>query len=1050
MKSKILYQKFLIFLGANLLQLIDSFDPGPPSLLNRRLFQFIEEAESLGEINQDGTKMVLKLLRRKVFDLEKYDDTSEDEGVDKVHEEELGVSSSVDVREEDETSKKDSENEGDSHPPSLFHKFSPLCIGKRVYDCEFCSKTYESVPGLNDHIKKHHGPENIDPSLKEPKGTCKLPHKYLEDEECGQTFTTRQINKHLKTHHVDIPPGKFLRGFQQQADGKFECVFLKKTDPDPDVDVKVEITEVEYEQDHMDNFLDVENNEELGGGVMNFRVINNDETQAGDVAVIQSDCLTSPINVDNRTRYCNDGSPLLGFTPETENIAKQRSLSRKLQSMQEIEEVKNKEDILYLAKEALEKGSDDDSGNNNDSHRETESHGEKEKNTVPEIVDEFYSEQLPILIEEVSEDSDVEPCDSVEFTHRRIAKKMARHKQRNDPDELPLHKRKENEEVAADLENFIKLRAISTVREDTSTITKCLGHIVSYEDSLLNYEHSKDKSFSLKRNVSFDAEDFLPLKIPLEWVQDTITKQATRSTEKLKAHAIYVDFLSYKLENSNLGSSIEALLRKRAISDGLEKITKYIKTHRMYKKFDAVANREKVEIETAKLCLDPDLHVKEADAVSTWNNSQEAKDQMKKYDKLYKCLVETQKIGDKNFASFAHFVFFNLVKSDKQRGGSYTFLNKHYMNRYPLYLPPGYNDYNNLPAGWNPHKPPTPEAEPNHYQFRLSGGLAGQKGQNATKITITPQTMELIDRYREGKEIVGLTEDPESRFFVNIKGEPLAEISSNLQIWKLFEAVTGASKAKTTKVRRGAEKTIRGNQAMTDNILELNNHSNPTGMNVYHKTNYIDRAEFVSYAASLENETANSPSKSIVTRESLKRRVERNENDVRISKELAQKMLDEKKGQRNISLGAKVKVLPRDRAFLQSLITSKRDSEIYRATTGKFPGTTSLLFMMKPIQINLIFSLPGDQAWKKLFNRFLDSAVLSEEESLELLNIEKRIFNNVKSDVVKETSSDLEWVGSAKQNSISDHKISKCIKSSFQYYERSGRGDGPTFFKFKK
>ena len=105
---------------------------------------------------------------------------------------------------------------------------------------------------------------------------------------------------------------------------------------------------------------------------------------------------------------------------------------------------------------------------------------------------------------------------------------------------------------------------------------------------------------------------------------------------------------------------------------------------------------------------------------------------------------------------------------------------------------------------------------------------------------------------------------------------------------------------------------------------------------------------------------------------------------------------------------------------------------------------------MKPIQINLIFSLPGDQAWKKLFNRFLDSAVLSEEESLELLNIEKRIFNNVKSDVVKETSSDLEWVGSAKQNSISDHKISKCIKSSFQYYERSGRGDGPTFFKFKK
>ena len=295
------------------------------------------------------------------------------------------------------------------------------------------------------------------------------------------------------------------------------------------------------------------------------------------------------------------------------------------------------------------------------------------------------------------------------------------------------------------------------------------------------------------------------------------------------------------------------------------------------------------------------------------------------------------------------------MKSDKQRGGSYTFLNKHYMNRYPLYLPPGYNDYNNLPAGWNPHTPPTPGAEPNDYQFRLSGGLAGQKGQNAIKITITPQTMELIDRYREGKEIVGIEEDPESRFFVNIRGEPLGEISSNLQIWKLFEAVTGASKAKTTKVRRGAEKTIRENQAMTDNILELNNHSNSTGMNVYHKTNYIGRAEYVSYAASLENETANSPSKSIVTRQSLKRRVERNENDLRISKELAQKKLDEKKGQRNISLGANVKVLPRDRAFLQSLITSKKDSEIFRATTGKFPGIITFVHNKELFKLILYF-----------------------------------------------------------------------------------------------
>ena len=186
-----------------------------------------------------------------------------------------------------------------------------------------------------------------------------------------------------------------------------------------------------------------------------------------------------------------------------------------------------------------------------------------------------------------------------------------------------------------------------------------------------------------------------------------------------------------------------------------------------------------------------------------------------------------------------------------------------------------------------------------------------------------------------------------------MKGEPLGEISSNLQIWKSFETVTGASKAKTTKLRRGAEKTIRGNQAMTEDVLELNNHSNPTGLNVYHKTNYVDRAEFVSYSANLENETANSPLKSIVTRDSLRKRAERNENDERVSKELAQKKLDEKKSQRKVRLGANVKVLPKDRGFLQSIITSRKDSEIYMATKGKFPGIVSQYKLFLLIKFSL-------------------------------------------------------------------------------------------------
>ena len=90
----------------------------------------------------------------------------------------------------------------------------------------------------------------------------------------------------------------------------------------------------------------------------------------------------------------------------------------------------------------------------------------------------------------------------------------------------------------------------------------------------------------------------------------------------------------------------------------------------------------------------------------------------------------------------------------------------------------------------------------------------------------------------------------------------------------------------------------------------------------------------------------------------------------------------------------------------------------------------------------LIFS--GDAQWKKLFNRFLDSPELDDKDSDILMAIEKRIFENVRKEVA------LEWIGSAAQNSQCDFKISKCVKSSFMYYEKSKKGKDVSYFKFSK
>ncbi len=62
------------------------------------------------------------------------------------------------------------------------------------------------------------------------------------------------------------------------------------------------------------------------------------------------------------------------------------------------------------------------------------------------------------------------------------------------------------------------------------------------------------------------------------------------------------------------------------------------------------------------------------------------------------------------------------------------------------------------------------------------------------------------------------------------------------------------------------------------------------------------------------------------------------------------------------------------------------------------------------------------------------------------MSIEKRIFENI----VKEVTKDSMWAGSIEQNRLCDFKISKSVKSSFQYYEKSRKAGDVSYFKFTK
>lgn len=74
----------------------------------------------------------------------------------------------------------------------------------------------------------------------------------------------------------------------------------------------------------------------------------------------------------------------------------------------------------------------------------------------------------------------------------------------------------------------------------------------------------------------------------------------------------------------------------------------------------------------------------------------------------------------------------------------------------------------------------------------------------------------------------------------------------------------------------------------------------------------------------------------------------------------------------------------------------------------------------------------------------LDWPQFDHEDSEKLLSIEEEISENVRKQDIGE------WTGSAEQNSLCDFKVSKSVKSSFQYYEKSKTVKEVSYFKFTK
>ena len=879
----------------------------------------------------------------------------------------------------DSSSSEDFEDQ-DSYSPKIFHKFSPLCAEKTTVPCPVCQHPYESVRGLKDHIRKTHGAEHIDPSWKEPVGKCKLPSKSNPDKECGLMMTTAGANKHLRTHGVDIPANKFLRGFKLQEDGRFKQVMLGKEEKDPDCDYQIELQDV-GDTDSDDAQIQQKNKSYVARSL--FRENSGDDQE--DLALAETSSQSSSVVSEE---ILNDSSlPLHGFTSNNSPVFKERDASLKKETsigtaadlskmsfsnlvleaeeVVEAEKTADAEEAKELEASKKEKSKemkcpsdledefcndieinsdvDDDekeASNKEESKGTAESPSDLEERRVEVEPEKVKHPDLPDLVEEDGLDSDFDAKDSEKFTQTRISRKKLRHQKRDRDLETSIESLPENDIVIREFKEYLTKRTVKTANKD-NCLKKPLSYLIFYHDSFLKYEQSKDESFSLLRNIKFQSEDFLAVKHPLDWIQTTANP--ARSYEMLKCHKMYREFLMYKLGMEDFGGSNEALMRKRNIQDSLQSIADLIKSSNLYAQYEDLINRGRIEKENAKLIVDPDHAQKEVDAISNWNKSEDAKVEMEKYDVMYQEAMEKKTIGVRKFASFGQFVKFNMAKGDKNRAGLYYgFRVKQYTARSPLYYPAGYSGFGKLPKGWNIHSPESEGNEPTHFNMRFSGGELKNKGQSVGSITITKQTFELAERYRDLKGLLNLPEEQEDFFFVNSKNEPLSD-NSNVKgsIWSKCSGVTGV-KTNSTMIRRAVETPIQENPEMCSQLKNLNNHGKSVGDKHYHKTRYATRTEFINARAVAEGETAASPMKLPDTDEVLaSKRMKRTEKDAAVSKAQAEAVLKDNRNKRNFTLSKKCRVLPPDREYLQALIDSSPHLEINVATRGKFPGDVS-------------------------------------------------------------------------------------------------------------
>ena len=642
-------------------------------------------------------------------------------------------------------------------PLKVFEKFTPLKYDKITKDCPFCGQVF-GIRSLENHIRQKHKEEDTDTvkGEKEKKskddenekedastllGTCKMADKKGSNSICGRRFPSDRIKRHLKEYHSFTCPKEPLRGFITEDGAKsYSPFFARKGDPDPVCDVVIQALDSSPDKDDED---DVERPSlvlEIGASSSKAsKRLFSDEDEVED----ESEQVDMSPEIGEGLALLADAGES-GSTKEKDTVVE----SRKMFSEEDEKEDKSEQvDMSLEAEENLAFLTDaEESGSTNEMDTEVESRkmpyevvgcgtgiGPDYFHDVVDIVCQDYEKRVRLVVSFDDDgqdtiydinhegDSDFEEGDKPEFSHNRVSRKAERRDNRMNLSVSNLAEKNGNKGFVAKFKEFMSNRGISKAKDDRSA-DKIIGHIISYEDSVLEYESKLDEDFFLDRLIAFKSDDFLALKFPLGWIKSTWGENPSRAVEKLKAHKHLREYIKFAIDSTHFGGSTDDLLKKNFIIEGVDRITRDIEAKGLYAEYDKLMKIENMEKRQARMTVNPSEAHNVARAVTTWNQSQESKEKELHFIKIYEDLVGGGQVKSRAFTTFGHYVRFRFVISDKSRPGSYhQLLNSDIATAKKLWWPEGYTGFGDLPQNWDSNIPPSPDAKPSAWSITVSG-----------------------------------------------------------------------------------------------------------------------------------------------------------------------------------------------------------------------------------------------------------------------------------------------------------------------------------------